>query len=165
MLVWLSDSIEDLLLSPRALKFFRKTHCTNGFLWILKTTNKRGSFIEITNVLNSGGKANIVVPAGEGFKGWSDFRSLLLDFLNGFEMKRKVKTEPKLATSQRQSKSYAEALNPSSHKRKETPTQRREVRLLASRNKDLSLPLLFRADKRISLKSSSDFRRCSRFKE
>lgn len=38
----------------------RKTECNDGFIWIQKITNKRGSFIEITKVHSSGGKRNLV---------------------------------------------------------------------------------------------------------
>lgn len=82
ILVWISDSIDDLLLSPNTHNFFRKSDCNNGFIWIQKVSNKRGCFIEITKVINSGGKHNLVVPAGEEFRGWRDFADLLREFLN-----------------------------------------------------------------------------------
>ena len=52
------------------------------FTWIQKTTNKRGSFLEISKVLKSGKKGNIVVPAGIDLNGWKRFRCLLVHFLN-----------------------------------------------------------------------------------
>ena len=79
---WLADSLEEGLQTPKPQKFFRKTFCNGGFTWIQKTTKKRGSFLEISKVLKSGKKGNIVVPAGVDLKGWESFRRLLKDFLN-----------------------------------------------------------------------------------
>lgn len=83
VIVWIFDAIDDLLLAPSTQKFFRKTDCKNGFIWIQKITNKRGSFSEITKVANSGGKNNLVVPAGIDFKGWIAFANSQKDFVTG----------------------------------------------------------------------------------
>lgn len=90
VLVWISDSIEDLLLSPKTHKFFRKIDCNNGFIWIQKISNKRGSFLEITKVNSPGGKHNLVVPAGTNFSGWKSFSELIKDFLNGKDEKAEI---------------------------------------------------------------------------
>lgn len=41
VIVWISDSIDDLLHAPASQKFFRKVDCNNGFTWIQKISNKR----------------------------------------------------------------------------------------------------------------------------
>ncbi|XP_031737554.1 transcription factor Pur-alpha 1-like [Cucumis sativus] len=93
---WLAESLEEVLQTSKPQKFFRKTFCNGGFTWIQKTTNKRGSFLEISKVLKSGKKGNIVVPAGVDLKGWESFRRLLMDFLNDEVDSRALHSEKKL---------------------------------------------------------------------
>ena len=96
LFVWLVDSLEEVLQTPKSDKFFRETFCNGGFSWIQETTNKRGSFLEISKVLKSGKKGNIVVPAGIDLKGWEQFRRLLLDFLNAEYEPRAPHSEKKI---------------------------------------------------------------------
>lgn len=60
IVVWLIDSLEEVLQVPKPQTFFRKTFCNGGFIWIQTTTNKRGSFLEISKVPKSGKKGNLV---------------------------------------------------------------------------------------------------------
>lgn len=109
VIVWIFDAIDDLLLAPSTQKFFCKTDCKNDFIWIQKITNKRGSFLEITKVANSGGKNNLVVPTGIDFKGWLAFANLLKDFVVGKVLKEKEK-QPN--NQKFRKKSYAEIIIP-----------------------------------------------------
>lgn len=112
ILVWITDAIDDLLLSPNTHKFFRKLDCVNGFIWIQKVLNKRGSFIEITKVINSGGKHNLVIPAGEEFSGWRDFARLLKNFLNGeVENHQEISVHKDNAHKRREGISYAKMVS------------------------------------------------------
>lgn len=84
--VWIADIVDDFLLSPQTQKFFRKTNCNGGFLWIHKTKNKRGSSLEVTRVQSlGGGGGNLVLPSDVGCKVWRAFRELIMDFLYGKE--------------------------------------------------------------------------------
>lgn len=68
-------------------------------------TNKRGSFLEILQVLKSGKKGNLVVPSSIDLNRWEHFKRLLLNFLNGedetrapFSRREKFKSLPKNPT-------------------------------------------------------------------
>lgn len=97
--VWVIDMIDNILLTPNTQKFFKKTDCNEGFIWIQKTSNKRRSFFEITKVQNGGGKRNFVIPADTEHKGGKAFRGLLLEFMKGKKSSyqtTKTETHPQL---------------------------------------------------------------------
>lgn len=47
-----------------------------------KNDKQEGSILEISKVLKSGKKGNLVVPSGIDLNEWEQFKCLLLDFLN-----------------------------------------------------------------------------------
>lgn len=112
MAVWIVDGLEELLVALLTLKFFRKTDCKDGFIWMQKTTNKRGSFVEITKVLNGGGKRNIVAPASENSRGWESFRETIIAALNGEGEQERKKRTP--AAEVRKGASFADVVKGSS---------------------------------------------------
>lgn len=136
--VWIADNIDDLLLAPPTQKFFRKTNCNGGFLWIQKTTNKRGSFLEVTKVQSSGGKRNLVIPSDDDCKGWRNFRMLILDFLNGknkmpSSSNSKVSSMPPPSSSvvcfARENCSFADIVKANAKQQEDTPLElEKEVR-------------------------------------
>lgn len=76
-LTWITSVFSTLLDAPINHKFYREHRIDDQTLWVEKTSNKRGTIVEITKLDNNGGLDKIIVPIGTDRKGWRSFYTLL----------------------------------------------------------------------------------------
>lgn len=75
---WLRASFTTPLKIPRSNRFFQEKKYYSYFLWIEKTSNKRGYIAEIYRLDDKGKKCCIMIPEGLLKKGWMTFHNMLI---------------------------------------------------------------------------------------